>query len=102
MEDSDSQENAVCLVIKPIELDPVTGEPKTVCHYELGRPGSCISNPLWLSTVYQSMCWGGLYTQPLHNHPCGPGLTPPLHTQAGQAAVNLYQVEFTAGLGSVD
>ena len=34
--DSDCQENAGCFLVEPIELDPVTFEPKTTCHCKLG------------------------------------------------------------------
>ena len=34
--DTDCQDNAGCFLIEPLELDPVTGEPKTTCYCGLG------------------------------------------------------------------
>jgi len=34
--DSECQENAGCFIIEPLELDPITGAPKTTCHCGLG------------------------------------------------------------------
>ena len=34
--DTDCQDNAGCFIIEPIELDPITFEPKTTCHCKLG------------------------------------------------------------------
>ena len=36
LKDSDCQDNAGCFLIEPLELDPITFEPKTTCHCLLG------------------------------------------------------------------